>query len=63
MYYYYLSTLFARIWHLLIYRVAPKKFYIFNHTFGTVRQNETDITKMFTEFLGIKIRMQFLCSC
>jgi len=54
----------------LIQRRGPQKVAIFFHTLsvwtgalqGSIK-NETDFTKMFLEFLGIKIWLQFLCSC
>jgi len=44
-----------------MYRVV-QKLYILQHTI-CLEPFKTDFTKIFLEFLGMEIRLQFVCSC
>ena len=44
-----------------MYRVV-QKLYILQHTIS-LEPFKTDFTKIFLEFLGMEIRLQFVCSC
>jgi len=47
----------------ILYRVASCTFFHTPYLWNRSRQNEIDFTKMFVKFLGIKVKLQFLCSC